>query len=237
MSERILQIDTGTPLEVYGPGDAYLAEIKEFFPKLKIIARGEMIKLIGEEAELNSFEKRFDLLLLHLDRFGKITESVVKQIMGEEESTSPARDPKADDVLVYGRHGKLIKALTPNQKKMVSSCNENDLLFSIGPAGTGKTYVIAKSAITLAKKGEKVLLTAFTNRAVDNMCSYLLANGFTNFVRLGRKYSTQDDIKDYTSEAFRDKYPDKSFSELLESTPIVVATTSTISAPSGKTMN
>ncbi|MHA1550715.1 MAG: AAA domain-containing protein [Candidatus Heimdallarchaeaceae archaeon] len=100
-----------------------------------------------------------------------------------------------------------------------------------GPAGTGKTYVIAKSAIILAKNGEKVLLTAFTNRAVDNICSYLIANHFTNFVRLGRKYSTQDEIKDYTLETFREKNPDKSFSQLLNEVPIIVATTSTISSP------
>jgi DNA replication ATP-dependent helicase Dna2 len=100
-----------------------------------------------------------------------------------------------------------------------------------GPAGTGKTYVIAKSAIILAKSGEKVLLTAFTNRAVDNICSYLITNNFTNFIRLGRKYSTQDEIKEYTLEAYRDKNPDKSFSQLLNDIPIIVATTSTISSP------
>ncbi|MBY8999831.1 MAG: AAA family ATPase [Candidatus Heimdallarchaeota archaeon] len=100
-----------------------------------------------------------------------------------------------------------------------------------GPAGTGKTYVIAKTAIILAKNGEKILLTAFTNRAVDNICSYLLTNNFTNFIRLGQEHSTQNEIKDYTVDAYRSKYPDKSFSQLLSEIPIIVATTSTISNP------
>jgi len=135
MSESILQLEIGSPLEIYGPGDKYLNEIKEIFPKLKIIARGEMVKLIGEEKEIKTFETRFDLLLIHYDRFGKINEDVVRQIMGEDEKTGAGAEGKGDDVLVYGRHGKLIRALTPNQKKMVESSNTNDLLFSIGYHG------------------------------------------------------------------------------------------------------
>ena len=98
MSERILQLDLGSPLEIYGPGDKYLNEIKEFFPKLKIIARGEMIKLIGESKEIDSFEKRFDLLLIHFDRFGKINEDVVKQIMHENDTRVKKVDEKGEDV-------------------------------------------------------------------------------------------------------------------------------------------
>ena len=84
MSESILQLDIGSPLEIYGPADKYLNEIKELFPKLKIIVRGEMIKLIGEEAEIRLFEKRFDLLLIYFDKFGKLNEDAVRS----EEHTS-----------------------------------------------------------------------------------------------------------------------------------------------------
>jgi DNA replication ATP-dependent helicase Dna2 len=100
-----------------------------------------------------------------------------------------------------------------------------------GPAGTGKTYVIAKAAITLANKGEKVLLTAFTNRAVDNICKYLLENGYSGFVRLGETHSIQSEIRNYTLKAYREKNEDKSITEILENIPIIVATTSTISNP------
>ena len=86
MSESILQLDIGSPLDIYGPGDKYLNEIKEIFPKLKIIARGELLKLIGDEKEIRNFEKRFDLLLIHFDKFGKINEDVIRQIMSEDEA-------------------------------------------------------------------------------------------------------------------------------------------------------
>ena len=147
MSESILQLDIGSPLDIYGPGDKYLNQIKEIFPKLKIIARGEFIKLIGEDKEIRNFEKRFDLLLIHFDRFGKITEDVVRQIMLENNGITKSAGEQGEDILVYGRHGKLIKALTVNQKKMVESSVKNDLVFAIGPAGTGKTYTAVALAI------------------------------------------------------------------------------------------
>jgi DNA replication ATP-dependent helicase Dna2 len=100
-----------------------------------------------------------------------------------------------------------------------------------GPAGTGKTYVIAKSAIELAKSGDKVLLTAFTNRAVDNMCKYLLENQFTNFIRLGSPHAIQPEIRDFTLPVYKKSHPDKSTKEIISSFPIILATTSTISNP------
>jgi len=160
MSESILQLDIGSPLDIYGPGDKYLNEIKELFPTLKIIARGELIKLIGDQKQIRDFEKKFDLLLIHFDKFGKINEDVVKQVMGSDEPNNNIAG-KEDDVLVYGRHGKLIRALTPNQKKMVSSSEKNDLLFSIGPAGTGKTYTAVALAVRAlkSKQVKKIVLT------------------------------------------------------------------------------
>jgi len=214
MSERILQIETGSPLEVYGPGDAYLSVIRDFFPKLKIIARGEMIKLIGEESEINSFEKRFDLLLLHLERFGKINEGVVKQIMGEEENTTSKTSAKGDDVLVFGRHGKLIKALTPNQKKMVSSCNENDLLFSIGPAGTGKTYTAVALAVRALKNKEvkRIILTRPAIEAGESL-------GFLP----GDMKEKLDPYLQPLYDALRDMLPTQKFLSYLEDETIEVA--------------
>lgn len=214
MSERVLQLDIGSPLEVYGPGDVYLSEIKDLFPKLKIIARGEMIKLIGEEVEIRAFEKRFDLLLIHLDRFGKINEGVIKQIMSEDESTTPKADPKGDDVLVFGRHGKLIKALTPNQKRMVTSCNENDLLFSIGPAGTGKTYTAVALAVRALKNKEvkKIILTRPAIEAGESL-------GFLP----GDMKEKLDPYLQPLYDALRDMLPTQKFLSYLEDETIEVA--------------
>ena len=161
MSESIIQIDTENPVEFFGPGDKYLNHIKSLFPKLKIIVRGNLIKLIGEPAEIGVFEKRLELLLVYFDRFGKITEKAVEQIMEQEDdSLTRGNNPKGD-VLVYGRHGKLIKAQTPNQRKMVESMAANDMVFAIGPAGTGKTYTAVALAVRALKNKEvkRIILT------------------------------------------------------------------------------
>ena len=161
MNETILQVDIENPIGLYGPGDKYLNQIKSYFPKLKIIVRGEVVKLIGENSEIKDFEHRFDLLLIHFDEFGKISEEVVSQIMNREQSDGSLLHIKDDNVLVYGRYGKIIKAQTPNQKIMVQSIEHNDMLFAIGPAGTGKTYTAVALAVKALKNKEvkRIILT------------------------------------------------------------------------------
>lgn len=166
MTENVLQLDVASPLDLYGPGDKYLAEMKELFPKIKIIARGELVKLMGEEKEIKDFERKFELLQVHLERFGKINEDVVKQIMGEDENGRLKVKAGGEDVLVYGRHGKVIKALTPNQKLMVEKCGEKDMLFAIGPAGTGKTYTAVALAVQ-ALKNKQVRKIVLTRPAIE----------------------------------------------------------------------
>jgi phosphate starvation-inducible PhoH-like protein len=161
MSETILQVDIENPIEFYGPGDKFLNQIRKLFPKLKIVARGELVKLIGENSEIKSFEKRFDMLLIHFDKFGKINEDVVEQIMSESSEEHRPHHTKDSSVLVYGRYGKLIKAQTPNQKVMVKSIDSNDMIFAIGPAGTGKTYTAVALAVRALKNKEikRIILT------------------------------------------------------------------------------
>ncbi|UBM62568.1 PhoH family protein [Candidatus Sulfidibacterium hydrothermale] len=161
MSESIIQIDTDNPVEFFGPGDKYLNHIKAIFPKLKIVVRGNLIKLIGEPAEIGVFEKRLELLLVYFDRFGKITEKAVEQIMEQDDDSLTREHTRREDVLVYGRHGKLVKAQTANQKKMVESMDKNDMLFAIGPAGTGKTYTAVALAVRALKNKEvkRIILT------------------------------------------------------------------------------
>ena len=214
MSESILQLDIGTPLEIYGPGDKYLSMIKDFFPKLKIIARGEMIKLIGESGEIKNFEKRFDLLLIHYDRFGKINEDAVTQIMSVEENFPKPKGSKGEDVLVYGRQGKVIKALTVNQKRMVDSCAENDLLFAIGPAGTGKTYTAVALAVQALKNKEvkKIVLTRPAIEAGESL-------GFLP----GDMKEKLDPYLQPLYDALRDMLPTQKFLSYLEDETIEVA--------------
>ncbi len=161
MSESIIQVDIDNPVEFFGPGDKYLDHIKAIFPKLKIVVRGNLIKLIGEPAEIGIFEKRLELLLVYFDRFGKMTDKAVEQIMEQEDDALTRGDAPKGDVLVYGRHGKLIRAQTPNQKKMVESMARNDMVFAIGPAGTGKTYTAVALAVRALKNKEvkRIILT------------------------------------------------------------------------------
>jgi phosphate starvation-inducible PhoH-like protein len=173
MSERIISIETYNPLEIYGVNDVHLDLIKKQFPKLKIVARGDVVKAFGEEEELASFENKFSLLLLSYDKFGKITESDILQIMqgGEEETNGLIQQQQPDDILVHGRDGRVVKALTINQQKLVESCGNNDLVFAIGPAGTGKTYTAVALAVRALKNKEvrRIILTRPAVEAGENL--------------------------------------------------------------------
>jgi phosphate starvation-inducible protein PhoH and related proteins len=173
MNERIISIETYNPLEIYGVNDAHLELIKKQFPKLKIVARGDVVKVFGEEEELALFERKFSLLLLSYEKFGKITESDILQIMqaGEEETNDLIQSQQADDVLVHGRDGRIVKALTVNQQKLVESSSSNDLVFAIGPAGTGKTYTAVALAVRALKNKEvrRIILTRPAVEAGENL--------------------------------------------------------------------
>lgn len=172
MSERVISVNPYAPVDIFGVNDANLEELKSFFPKLKIIARGEMIKMIGEEKEIRRFEEKFHLLLMHFDRFGKISHSDIQLIMaGNGEDYAAPVFPGGDDILVHGRDGALIKAKTPNQQRMVESIKNNDLVIAIGPAGTGKTYTAVALAVRALKNKEvkRIILTRPAVEAGENL--------------------------------------------------------------------
>lgn len=171
MNEKIIHLDAYNPLEIFGVNDLYLEQIKKFFPKLKIIARGNDIKVIGDDAEITNFEEKFALILLMYDKFGKINEGDIKQILENGGSDFTNGNEKNQDVLVHGRNGMLIKARTENQQKLVESSDKNDLLFAIGPAGTGKTYTAVALAVRALKNKEvrRIVLTRPAVEAGENL--------------------------------------------------------------------
>jgi phosphate starvation-inducible PhoH-like protein len=141
MNERIISIESYSPLEIYGPNDRYLNLIKDRFPKLKIIARGDVIKIIGEKSQIDLFDRLFGLLLVHYDEFGKITENDLFEIFGndqEEDENNQVRPIEGNDILVYGNHGLQVRARTVNQRMLVESSQKNDMVFAIGRQATGK---------------------------------------------------------------------------------------------------
>jgi len=171
MSEQIIQIENVSPMDIYGPSDKYLDQVKSFFPKLRIVARGDFVKVIGNPEEIAFFVNRFELLMVHLERFGNINADIIEQLMhgdSDQQTTGKITD---GDVLVHGRSGLLIKAITANQKRMVSSSEKNDLIFAIGPAGTGKTYTAVALAVRALKSKmvKRIILTRPAVEAGENL--------------------------------------------------------------------
>ncbi|HOI33484.1 MAG TPA: PhoH family protein, partial [Bacteroidales bacterium] len=171
MSERIIQVENVSPIDLYGPSDIFFNQIKSYFPKLDIIARGDFLKIIGDPGEMAVFSSRFELLLVHLDRFGKINEHTIEQIMRGEADQQTTSIATNGDVLVHGRSGLLVKAITGNQKRMVKASEQNDLIFAIGPAGTGKTYTAVALAVRALKNKEvkRIILTRPAVEAGENL--------------------------------------------------------------------
>jgi phosphate starvation-inducible PhoH-like protein len=127
--------------------------------------------VIGEENDIAAFEKKFNMLLWHFDRFGKLTETDIQQIIHSDEQEFYASNGQSNDILVHGRHGMLIKARTVNQERMVEKIDKSDLLFAIGPAGTGKTYTAVALAVRALKNREvkRIILTRPAVEAGENL--------------------------------------------------------------------
>ncbi len=166
MNERLIEITEINPNEFFGPRDVNISTLKQLYPKLKLIARGNQIKAFGDPEILDQFEKKLQELLNYFHKYNKLDENVIERIV--ESADEPRRKGKNDDdVLVHGVGGKLVKAQTPNQQKMVDAINKDDMLFAIGPAGTGKTYTAVALAVR-ALKNKEVKRIILTRPAVES---------------------------------------------------------------------
>lgn len=156
---------------LYGSQNANIDLLTHIFPKLKIVARGNEIKVAGEDHEVETFEERVRLLITHLEQYGKLTETDILNITAMEDDSFYRLDDNGSNVIVHGREGKIIKAITPNQKRMVESANKNDMVFAIGPAGTGKTYTAVALAVKALKNKQvrRIILTRPAVEAGENL--------------------------------------------------------------------
>jgi len=150
MIERIIIIDNADPVNFYGVNNSNMQLIRNLFPKLRIAARGSVIKVIGEESETAEFESKIKELEEYASRHNNLTEEVILDIV---KGDAP-KELKKDNVIIYGINGKPIQGRTPNQQKLVETFAENDLTFALGPAGTGKTYVAIALAVRALKNKE-----------------------------------------------------------------------------------
>lgn len=171
LAERTLVLNDINPLDLYGVNDQKLEAIKAQFPKVKIIARGRNIKVIGNEEELDLFEKKLEILFRHLDRFKQLNIEDIEQLLVSDAEELIKEKSTADEVLVYGNNGILVKAKTVNQRKLVKSVDKNDMVFAIGPAGTGKTYTAVALAARALKNKEvrRIILTRPAVEAGENL--------------------------------------------------------------------
>jgi hypothetical protein len=183
MTEKNILIESVNPLDVFGVNDSNFKILKKHFPKLKLIARGTEIKVIGDEAEIISFEKKFALLILHLERFGKLSEYDVNDLLSSESDYTPQDLQFGSDVLVHGRNGKLIKARTPNQQRMVDSCRRNDLIFAIGPplkiisvSGLTSSYGLWMSMIIMNRAHQENPSSSPPNGSSKSFCRQIIAS-------------------------------------------------------------
>lgn len=161
MGERIILIEGIDPLALYGVNNTRYSIIANHFPKLKLIARGNEIKAIGNDRLIDELEEKINRMIDFHGKFGYLTETNIQDFLDDNlESISQAEEDVAD-VLVYGNHGKVVKARTVNQRKLVELYPENDLLFAIGPAGSGKTYTSIALAVRALRNKEvkRIILT------------------------------------------------------------------------------
>ena len=157
MIERIVIIDNVDPLCFYGVNNANMQLIKNLYPKLRISARGSVIRVIGEESETADFEAKIKELSAYAEHYNTLTEEAILDIVKGE----APKELKRDGVIIYGINGKPISARNANQQLMVDSFAKNDLTFALGPAGTGKTYIAIALAVRALKNREvrKIILS------------------------------------------------------------------------------
>ncbi|TND09774.1 MAG: phosphate starvation-inducible protein PhoH [Bacteroidetes bacterium] len=175
MAERIIEITSIDPVTIYGVNDVKLELIRKYFPKLKIVARGDVLKAVGDEPELDRFEQAVDAFVKHFNRYGSFTESNIEHMMGKGNGNgnggSKENPESAPDVIVFGNSGLIVKARTPGQQRLVDSVGKNDMVFAIGPAGTGKTYTAVALAVRALRNKEvrKIILTRPAVEAGENL--------------------------------------------------------------------
>ncbi len=170
LQERIFEIKGVNPVELFGVNNANLKQIKSYFPKIKIIARGTEIHIAGNEEILDEFERKMNLIIQHYHRYLVVTENNIDNLMLQDGEKMLSLDD-GSETIVHGNGGVKIKARTLNQKKLVQAVNKNDMVFAVGPAGTGKTYTAVALAVRALKNKEvkRIILTRPAVEAGENL--------------------------------------------------------------------
>lgn len=174
LTEKIVILDTMNPVEIYGVNDEKLNIIRAHFPQLKIIARGNELKIWGDKQDIQRFEKKLKRLITYYHDFGLLTHSVIENILTnttEKKEPNPLELNGQQNIILYGNNGLIIRAKSPNQKKLVAAIEKYDIVFAIGPAGSGKTYTAVALAVRALKNKQvkRIILTRPAVEAGENL--------------------------------------------------------------------
>ncbi|MCH4823897.1 PhoH family protein [Gramella lutea] len=171
MNELLIELSEISPREFFGQQNEHIELLKKYFPKLKIVARGSKIRVFGDEEMLEEFDKRFSMLMDHFGKYNKLDENTIERVLTSESEEDYSTSKESGEPIVHGISGKVIKAQTANQRKMVELSKKNDLVFAIGPAGTGKTYTGVALAVKALKEKQvkRIILTRPAVEAGENL--------------------------------------------------------------------
>ena len=171
MNELSIELTEINPRDFFGNQNANIDLLKKYFPKLKLVARGSNLKAFGDDQVLQEFDKRIAMLLEHFAKFNRIDENIIERVLSSTSKADYETSSKSGDVLVHGVNGKLVKARTANQRKIVDFSKTKDLVFAVGPAGTGKTYTAVALAVKALKEKQvkRIIMTRPAVEAGENL--------------------------------------------------------------------
>jgi phosphate starvation-inducible PhoH-like protein len=212
--EKIIDIEGIHPLDLYGVNNSLYEKIRSYFPKLKIVARGEEIKVIGEDAEVQRFEDILHYIISFHQKYSRLTEADISNLMNDTLSAELDLSEVDESVIVYGNNGKSVRARTVNQRVLVDEYRKNDLVFAVGPAGTGKTYTAIALAVAAFKNKsvKKIILTRPAVEAGEKL-------GFLP----GDMKEKLDPYLQPLYDALNDMIPPRKLAELIETGTVQIA--------------
>lgn len=214
LNEIEIQLQDVNPRELFGDQNSNVELLRSYFPKLKIVARGSKLKAFGEEAVLDEFEMRIDLLISHFRKYNKLDQATLENILTADPSKGIETIDDKDSFIVHGVGGRTIKAKTINQQRLVQLSKKNDMLFAVGPAGTGKTYTSVALAVKALKEKQvkRIILTRPAVEAGENL-------GFLP----GDMKEKLDPYMQPLYDALRDMIPAERLSSYIEKGTIQIA--------------
>jgi len=214
LNELRLELTEISPRDFFGQQNENIDLLKKHFPILKIVARGSKIKVYGDQQLLDEFDKRFHMLTAHFAKYNILDTNVIERVLSSNGNEDYESSESSNDILVHGVSGRLIKARTANQRKLVDAANNNDMVFAIGPAGTGKTYTGVALAVRALKNKQvkRIILTRPAVEAGENL-------GFLP----GDLKEKLDPYMQPLYDALRDMIPNEKLVNLIENGTIQIA--------------